>query len=190
LQWTFRDKPLYSHAPDPGTHSVEGADVPGWSNVYTQRAPEFPASFTVQDGLIGQVLADSKGRTLYTYSCTEDTMDQLPCDHPGDTQVYRKAICGAGDQDQCLQDWPYVEALPGETSSSRSWRAITIDPRTGHHADAEQENALRVWSYLGKPVYTYAADQQPGDTFGSSIGETRGLKNGLHAFIIRNDFHQ
>ena len=185
-QWTFRGKPLYRYAPDPIQIGVEGADVPGWSNVYTLEAPSYPERFTVQTGFIGDLLADENGRTIYMYFCTEDTVDQLRCDHPDDTQVYRKAMCGAGDQEKCLENWPYVGALPGETSDNRSWSIVSIDPSTGHYADPEQPNSIRVWAYLGRPVYTFAKDQEPGDTYGADVGETRGLKNGLQPFILRN----
>jgi predicted lipoprotein with Yx(FWY)xxD motif len=187
-QWTYRGKPLYRYAPDPITQGVAGADVPGWSNVFTQEAPAYPERFTVQTGFVGDVLADANGRTIYTYICAEDTLDQLRCDHPDDTQVYRKAMCGGGDQKRCLENWPYVEALPGEASRSHSWSIVSIDPTTGHFANPEQQNSIRVWAWLGRPVYTFAEDQQPGDTYGSDVGETRGRKNGLQAFILRNYF--
>jgi predicted lipoprotein with Yx(FWY)xxD motif len=187
-QWTFRSKPLYRYEPDPKTQGVEGADVPGWSNVYTQKAPAYPESFTVQTGFVGDVLGDSRGRTIYTYNCTEDTFDQLRCDHPDDTQVYRKAMCGAGDQGKCLENWLYVEAMPGEASRSRSWSIVSIDTGTGHYATPDQQNSIRVWAWRGRPVYTFSDDQQPGDTYGSDVGEVRGQKNGLQAFILRNYF--
>ncbi len=188
LQWTYRGKPLYTYALDSVGWGVEGADVPGWSNVYTQIAPAFPANFTVQKSLTGEILADSRGMTIYRYACVEDTMDQLLCDHPGDIQVYRIAICGAGEQDKCLENWPYVEAMPGEISKSNSWNIVAINPKTGHQASPGQKNAIQVWAFRDRPVYTFADDRTPGDTYGSSVGETRGQKNGLVAFILRNDF--
>ena len=36
--------------------SLEGSDVPGWHNVFTQVAPSPPKGFTVQDTVSGQVL--------------------------------------------------------------------------------------------------------------------------------------
>ena len=79
-QWTFRGKPLYRYAEDPGVRSVAGSDVPGWRNVYTQEAPPPPEEFTVQDTPSGQVLADARGRTLYSYTCGDDAPDQLSCE--------------------------------------------------------------------------------------------------------------
>lgn len=187
-QWVFRGKPLYSYALDQHSWSQQGSDEPGWSNVYTQLAPPVPDSFTVQDTLAGQVLADAHGMTIYTYICGDDSLDQLSCDHPDDTQVYRLAICGGGDAEACRRHWPYVEAEPGATGNSRSWSVMRIDPETGHKAAAEQSDALSVWAYRDRPVYTYWLDHKPGDVNGAGTGEWRGQRNGLKAFWIRDDF--
>jgi predicted lipoprotein with Yx(FWY)xxD motif len=187
-QWTFRKKPLYTYAVDPRPESEEGSDVPGWHNVYVQQAPSPPASFTVQDTLVGQVLADPRGMTLYIYNCGDDSVDQLSCDDPDDTQVYRLAMCGGGDPTKCLQNWPYVRAEKGAASKSHLWTVVSIDPKTGHRAVPQQSDALSVWAYRDRPVYTYAGDRQPGDVNGDGTGEWRGLRDGLKAFWLRDDF--
>ncbi len=84
-QWAFRENPLYTYVLDSRSWSLEGSDIPGWSNVYTQLAPSLPDNFTLQDTLVGQVLADARGMTIYTYICGDDSADQLSCDHPADT---------------------------------------------------------------------------------------------------------
>jgi predicted lipoprotein with Yx(FWY)xxD motif len=187
-QWVFRGKPLYTNELDERSWSLEGSDVPGWSNVYTQVPPPPPESFTVQDTLIGQVLADARGMTIYTYVCGDDSADQLSCDHPNDTQVYRLAMCGGGDVEKCLQYWPYVEAADSAESSNRAWSIVSIDPKTGHFAAAEQPDALSVWAYRDRPVYTYGGDKQPGDVNGAGTGEWRAQRNGLKAFWLRDDY--
>ena len=187
-QWVFRGKPLYTYALDQHSWSQQGSDVPGWNNVYTQPAPPFPDGFTVQDTLAGQVLADADGMTIYTYICGDDSLDQLSCDHPDDTQVYRLAMCGGGDPNACLKNWPYVKAEAEATSSSRTWSVMRIDPKTGHRAAAEQADAVSVWAYRDRPVYTYGLDSRPGDVNGAGTGEWRGQRNGLKAFWIRDDF--
>jgi hypothetical protein len=78
--------------------------------------------------------------------------------------------------------------MPGEISKSNSWNIVAINPKTGHQASPGQKNAIQVWAFRDRPVYTFADDRTPGDTYGSSVGETRGQKNGLVAFILRNDF--
>lgn len=190
-QWVFRGKPLYTNVLDQQSWSQEGSDVAGWQNVYTQLAPRAPSEvFTVQDTLAGQVLADTNGMTIYTYVCGDDSIDQLSCDHPDDTQVYRLAMCGGGSAETCLQHWPYVVAESGAISNSRTWSVINIDPATGHKASAEQADALRVWAYRDRPIYTYGNDGKPGDVHGSGTGEWRAQRNGLDAFWLRDDYMQ
>ena len=187
-QWVFRGMPLYTYALDQHSWSLQGSDVPGWNNVYTQSAPSAPDSFTVQKTLAGDVLADARGMTVYTYVCGDDSADQLACDHPDDTQVYRLAMCGGGDPARCREYWPYVEAANGAVSNSRAWSVISIDPRTGHRAAPEQADALSVWAYRDRPVYTFGGDLEPGDVNGGGTGEWRGQRNGLQAFWLRDDY--
>ena len=185
-QWAFRKKPLYTYALDSNIKSQEGSDIPGWHNVYVQKAPAFPKEFTQQDTETGVALADAKGKTLYTYNCADDSVDQLSCksvDHP---QSYRLAICGGGKVERCLHDWPYVVASKDSKSMSRTWQVIEIDPQTGHLATPGK--GLRVWGYQGQPVYTYAGDKKPGDILGNGNGEFGGSRNGFRAFITRDDF--
>ena len=187
-QWVFRGRPLYTNVLDQHSWSQQGSDVSGWDNVYTQYAPEFPPGFTVQETITGDVLADGRGMTIYTYVCGDDSQDQLACDHPDDTQVYRLAMCGGGDPEKCLSHWPYVEAADGEVGTSRTWSVMTIDPLTGRKASPEDEGAISVWAYRDRPVYTYGRDRKPGDLHGGGTGEWRGQRNGLKAFFIRDDF--
>jgi len=188
-QWAFRGRPLYTYNYDRGERSFMGADVPGWHNVYTQREPAPPDEFTVQDADFGgQVLADSRGRTIYIYNCIEDTFDQLSCNNPGGTQAYRLAICGNGDPALCRETFPYVNAQPGARAASPLWSVLAIDPDSGHGAAPGQANALNVWAYQGRPVYTYAGDQRPGTNNGQGIGEFSGTRNGFHAFVLRDVF--
>jgi predicted lipoprotein with Yx(FWY)xxD motif len=189
-QWVFRHKPLYAYELDEGPFQLQGSDVPGWHNVYTQPMPAPPAGFTVQDTIVGQVLADPRGRTIYTYVCDDDSMDQLGCDHPSETQIYRLAMCGGGLIERCLANWPYVTAARDAKSSGRVWSVIDIDPKTGRRAASGQSGTVRVWAFRDRPVYTYAADQRPGDVSGDGTGEWRGQRNGLKAFFLRDDFFE
>ena len=93
-QWALRGEPLYTRIGEERFHSLEGSDVPGWHNVYTQKAPPPPADFTVAESGGGLVLADRKGSTVYIYHCGDDGFDQQSCDHPRAPQVYRFAVCG------------------------------------------------------------------------------------------------
>ena len=188
-QWAFRGQPLYTHVMDSAIKSLEGSDIAGWANVFTQKAPAPPPSFTLQDSPTGVVLADSRGMTIYTYNCADDSVDQLACDFPNTPQAYRLAICGGGKVDRCLHDWPYVVAAEDEVSTNRTWTILEIDPKTGHFAEPGQEDALRVWAYLGSPVYTHYRDKRPGDMIGHANGEFGGSPNGFKTFILRDDFY-
>jgi predicted lipoprotein with Yx(FWY)xxD motif len=190
LQWAFRKKPLYRYALDVAARSLQGSDVPGWHNVYTQLAPPPPAVFTVQTTTTGEVLADAHGHTLYMYFCGDDAVDQLGCDHPTETQVYRLAMCGGGDVERCLKTFPYVLASKEERSSNRLWSIVDIDPQTGRFATPGEHGALRVWAYRDRPIYTYAGDHAPGDFFADGIGEFRGQREGYKAFWLRDDFNR
>lgn len=189
-QWTFRMKPLYTYAlsPEGRNASLEGSDVPGWHNVYTQRAPEPPKGFTVQDAPSGQVIADKNGKTIYVYNCNDDAIDQQSCNHPDFTQAYRIAICGGGSQEKCMRTFPYVLADNGAVSGSQVWSIIEIDAKTGRRAGKDQADALRVWAFRDRPVYTFYLDQEPGDIKGDSWGEFQGARNGFKAMWRRDDY--
>jgi predicted lipoprotein with Yx(FWY)xxD motif len=189
-QWAFRKKPLYTYIPDPLPHSLLGSDERGWHNVYTQSAPTWPHEFTRQAGHAGMVLADSHGKTIYVYSCGDDALDQQACDHPSTPQEYRLAVCGGGDAARCLKTWPPVLAPSDAKAPSRSWTTIDIDPLTGHFATPGEAGALHVWAYRGRPVYTFAGDQVPGDVTGDGWGEFYGFRNGFKAFWLRDDFFE
>jgi predicted lipoprotein with Yx(FWY)xxD motif len=189
-QWAHRGQPLYTNVNDVEPRRVIGTDIPGWHNVYTQRALAPPSDFTVQDADLGQLLADSKGKTIYYYSCNDDAMDQQSCDSPDAPQVYRLAICGNFDPKVCNETFPYVQAQPGEKADSALWSVISIDPNTGKLAQAGQAGALQVWAYRERPVYTYGGDTHPGSVDGDNFGEFNGARNGFRAFWLRDDFRE
>ena len=187
-QWAYRGKALYTYRLESRTRAFTGSDVPGWSNVFTQRALPPPAEFTVQDSRVGQVLADANGKTLYLYACNDDAIDQQSCDHPDASQAYRLAICGNFDPKVCQETFPYVPAKAGAKSESPLWTVMTIDPNTGRRAEANQSGAMQVWAYRDRPVYTYGDDKKPGDANGDSYGEFNGQRNGFKAFWLRDDY--
>ena len=189
-QWAYRNKPVYTYAEDSKEQGAtfDGADVPGWHNVYTYRAPPPPKEFKIQDMSSGVVLADHRGMTVYTYGCAEDTEDQLSCDTPNGPQEYRLAICGGGDPVRCLANFPYISAAKGAKSESRLWTVMQIDPMTGRLAAEGQKGSMSVWAFRGRPVYTFSGDKEPGDMFAAGWGEIQGQRNGFLAFVIRDYF--
>jgi predicted lipoprotein with Yx(FWY)xxD motif len=51
-----------------------------------------------------------------------------------------------------------------------TWSIITVDPTGAYqYAAPGQTEGLRVWAYRGRPVYTYARDEGPGDMNGHNI---------------------
>ena len=47
--------------------------------------------------------------------------------------------------------------------------AATIDQPAGAFAIVVRDDGSRQWAYKGKPVYTYQADQKPGDRTGDNF---------------------
>ena len=187
-QWTFRAQPLYTRIADSRSRSLEGTDVPGWHNVYTQKNPAIPAEFTLQDTRVGLAVADKHGKTIYIYKCGDDALDQLDCDHPTTTQAYRLAVCGKGDPERCAATFPYVPAPRGAKTDNLIWGTMDIDPKTGHPAVAGQPGALHVWTFRDRPVFTHGLDKAPGQINGDGWGEYNGKRNGFKGFFLRDDF--
>lgn len=182
-QWAFRGHPLYTYLKDSKPKGYDGSDVAGWHNVFTQRAP-IPPHLQVVDTDGGQVLADKNGKTVYFYSCAEDTPDTLFCDDTNSPQDYRLAVCGAGDVAKCLVNFPYVVAEKGEKSHGIAWSIIDIDPQTGRSVAGP--NSVRVWAFRNRPIYTFAGDKQQGDIEADGWGTAFGHANGYSAFWIRD----
>ncbi len=186
-QWAFRGRPLYRHVGDTQPRSLEGTDSPGWHAVYLQEVP-LPPGFTVQEGTAGLVLADPQGKTIYTYVCGDDAPDQLGCDHPSESQVYRLGSCGGGSVERCLRNFPYVIADRKARPRGRLWTVVDIDPHTGHVAEPGAADALRIWAFRDRPVYTFAGDLAPGDANAEAFGEFQSERSGYKAFWLRTDF--
>jgi predicted lipoprotein with Yx(FWY)xxD motif len=187
-QWAYRGRPLYTYVADPGPGMLHGTDTPGWTAVYTQLAPPPPSEFTKQDSPGGIVLADSKGKTIYIYNCGDDAVDQLLCDHPDTPQTYRYAVCGGGSPAKCLANFPYVIATNGAKGANEAWTVKAIDPATGNSAKPGQADALQVWAYRDRPVFTFVRDDRPGSIRAQNWGEFYGQRNGYKAFFLREEF--
>ena len=190
-QWAFRGKPVYRHLQDGKIYSQDGTDMPRWHNVYMQEAPKPPKPFMLKDTLIGVVLADAQGKTVYRYTCTDDGFDQQSCDHPAAPQAYRFSVCGGGDPDRCVKTFPYVIAAPGAKSGNTTWGTMYIDPKTGKEATANQPGALNVWTFRSRPVYTFAGsrgygDFKPEDIKANNWGEFNGSRNGFKVMTYRD----
>jgi len=190
-QWAFRGKPVYRYLGDTRAHAQSGSDQPGWNIAYVQEAPPLPKGFTLKPTPLGLALGDERGMTLYRYKCTDDAPDQLNCDTPETPQVYRIAICGGGDAERCLKAFPYAVAPAGATTGTNVWGTTYINPHTGKRATAKDPGALNVWTYRGRPLYTFAGrksygDRTPDDANADKWGEMMGDRNGFKAIIYRS----
>ena len=87
-----------------------------------------------------------------------------------------------------MQMFPYVVAGKDAKSENAAWSVMAIDPKTGRRASAGQADAIRVWAYRDRPVYTFYLDQEPGDIKGDSWGEFQGQRNGYKVIWLRDDY--
>lgn len=193
-QWAFRNRPVYRHLNDSKLGALDGGDTPRWHNVYTQMSPEPPQGFAMKRTIVGLVLGDANGKSVYSYTCVDDAIDALGCDYPEAPQAYRFAVCGGGNPERCLKVFPFVLAPAGAKSGNRLWGTMYIEPKTGKRATVDVPGALNVWTLRGRPVYTFAGYQGYGDHRTTDVnahgwGEVNGGRNGFAALVYR-DIHE
>jgi predicted lipoprotein with Yx(FWY)xxD motif len=190
-QWAFRGRPVYEHRADLKLGSLDGADFPGWKNVYTQLAPAPPKGFVFKPTIVGTALGDSKGMTVYRYVCSDDGVDGLSCDTPESPQLYRFVVCGGGDPERCVKTFPYIIAPAGAKTDNDTWGTMYIDPKTGKPTKAEAPGALNVWTFRERPLFTFAGykgygDHKPTEIKANGWGEGNAGHNGYMAVIYRD----
>ncbi|MCK9504084.1 MAG: hypothetical protein M0Q95_07865 [Porticoccaceae bacterium] len=168
-QWARNGKLLYTYGKDRAPGDLQGSAEQGWTPVILSPRLSPPDDISVQMTTEGEVFADKNGMTIYVWNCIDESPDRLPCDTPDAPQVYRTSICGAGET--CMNTWRPVVASPGSTAVGTTWTVIPVDPTGAHqYAPADPDvTPLMVWAYQGKPVYTYAGDEEPGDLWGHKI---------------------
>jgi predicted lipoprotein with Yx(FWY)xxD motif len=91
---------------------------------------------------LGQVLVDSEGHTLYAFSA--DGPEESTCE-------------GA-----CEKAWPPLLIAKGEPHPSNGTSATRL-------GTIERADGSRQVTYAGRPLYTDAADKQPGETNGQGV---------------------
>lgn len=168
-QWARDGKLLYTYKKDRTPGELQGISEEGWTPVVLSEPLSPPADITMQLTTEGEVFADKNGMTLYLWTCIDESDDRLPCDTPDASQVYRNSICGTGEI--CTNTWRPLVASENATAVGTTWTIIPVDP-TGKHQYAPEDPAvepLMVWAYKGKPVYTFAGDEQPGDIWGHKM---------------------
>jgi len=95
---------------------------------------------TLIAGEPGKYLADSTGRTLYTFD--------------GDKDMESTCV------KKCLEQWPIFE-------NNNKARESYSDPLSKHLNIVEREDGLSQYSYGGKPLYYYMGDKKPGEINGN-----------------------
>ena len=63
-----------------------------------------------------------------------------------------------------------VRAADNAVSNSRVWGIAYVNAKTGKFTKQGEADAARVWTYRGRPLYTYAGEKAGevlGDEFGS-----------------------
>ena len=169
-QWSYKNQLLF--LPDEGMDMfrIRAAVAEGVVQPITyQPAKGVPETFQPQFTVAGWVYAAEDGKTVYTFSCSDETPIHLPCDEVGDPAVYRSSICGSGEN--CGHEWQPVLALRG-SSRVGDWIVREVaHPPFSDAAGGYGENVPTVsaWTYRGQPVYTFSGDNKPGDINGHTI---------------------
>jgi predicted lipoprotein with Yx(FWY)xxD motif len=142
-QWVFRGAPLYRFANDKaiGEATGEGADG-AWHAALFRPGAGMP----LPDGIAVREIADAGGMGLV------DSLGRTLYTFDGNA-THPKPECRAGD---CARLWVALEAPE-------------IAKPMGRFAAIARDDGISQWTYRGKPLYTFAADQNPGDVNGMGV---------------------
>lgn len=169
-QYAFRGQPLYTAAAS--LNDLEIVKAKDWAPVVLFKAPPLPSSVGTRLTLLGDVFADDKGRTLYTYVCNAGGFfARVTCDDAGDPAAFMVALCGDGKE--CANRWkPYLASPRAKPVGEFSVIDITYPMFTDQRGPLYPADAPKVkaWAYRGKPLFTYYEDRKPGDIWGDGVG--------------------
>ena len=110
-QWAYRGKPLYAFAGDVGPGNTYGDEVGQQWNTAVMSIPT-PAGVTISKTLLGHMLADGKGLTLYTYE--KDSAGKSACDEKC-ARTWMPVLAPA--MADAKGDW----SLVGRNDGTRQW---------------------------------------------------------------------
>jgi len=125
-----------------GSASSSGSSTTGMGTSSTAGGMSKPVTLTIKDTKIGNVLANSKGQTIYWYS---KDMKGGP------------STCAGS----CLSAWPMVTGTPVAGMGVKF---------AGKLGSVEDSSGVMQATYNGYPLYTYTGDMAPGDTSGNGAG--------------------
>jgi predicted lipoprotein with Yx(FWY)xxD motif len=168
-QVAYNDIPLYSFANDKQPGDINGQGVGGRWFIVPPGAAHGPYPVTPSEGTpvpassvqvgftdeLGPFLTDAEGRTVYPFEKDEKA---------GESACY----------DECAKAWPAVPATEGMMLPPGISGTLSAFDRT----DGSQQ-----MTYNDIPLYYYAKDDEPGDTYGQEVGDvwyvvTPGMKLG------------
>jgi predicted lipoprotein with Yx(FWY)xxD motif len=168
-QWAYRGKPLFTYAGDTRFGDLHGAAEAGWTLATLQAPLKPPSDIAVEMTVTGPVYADHDGRTVYVWTCVDEAPDKEVCDIPASSGVANwRSLCGPAAT--CAATWRPVIAPAGARPVGATWSIVAVDPTGARQfASADQPDALKVWAYRGRPLYTYVGDHAPGDMYGDGV---------------------
>jgi len=118
--------------------SHTSASTAARSTVPATTAPPAPPTVAVGNSGLGNILVDSQGRTVYMFGADSGTTS---------------ACTGA-----CAAAWPPVQAMGTPTAGNGANAALV--------ATTSRSDGTSQVTYNGHPLYTFAGDNQAGDTNG------------------------
>lgn len=177
--WGFQGRPLHTFSGDDLANSYNGAGVVEQARIVVLKgvAARAPKGVTVNRIVVGPAYADEHGSTLYTFNCQNytpaagsgATVPFLLCDNWSDDPALAEQFCEA--RDKCAERWQPFVAPASATARGGTWSiAVIPDPvkyplrwKPVDSAEANSPGAIKVWTYEGRPLYTFAGDRGPGD---------------------------
>jgi predicted lipoprotein with Yx(FWY)xxD motif len=180
--WAFQGDVLYTYAFDQDARNTKGLGVNNIASlVALEPSPPAPRGFTVQYTLLGPTFADARGMTAYqlhclalqpgergeggaTYSCANEDTDPM----------YREMFCEAPDK--CGERWRPVEAPADAQPQGGMWSVAVIPDKRyslrwvqAKPGEKLAPGAVKVWTHSGRPIFTSAEDDNPGDLRGHDV---------------------
>jgi predicted lipoprotein with Yx(FWY)xxD motif len=145
-QWAYKGKPLYRYRNEAAAGEAAGDKRDGaWHAVVLEPAPTYPAWVTVQHSDAGALLADSKGKTIYTrnMAAARRGFGAPP------------KMCG---DEPCLGDYWEPVLASDDGKPEGNWSIMTT------------RDGKKQWAYRGMLLYTHTRDLAPGDFKGIQFG--------------------
>ena len=172
-QWAINGKPLYTFARDVYPGDYRGNGQPGWEVALLAPLTPMPDVIKVYDTVVGPKFTDSRGWTLYVFSCNEKDENggsglHTACDTPDQRSHWWTFNCG--NVPTCADTWRPVLAAEGAKGDGKVWSVVTLQDQWAPVRAPEGTPGKQAWAYMGVPVFTYKYEDRPGMMEGDLIG--------------------